>query len=41
MSNTKQIDIDYVANLARIELTKEEKEAYSVNSMTFCRILKN
>ena len=29
MSDNRQIDIDYVANLARIALTPEEKEAFS------------
>lgn len=29
MSETKHIDIDYVANLARIALTGAEKEAFS------------
>jgi aspartyl-tRNA(Asn)/glutamyl-tRNA(Gln) amidotransferase subunit C len=29
MSDTTKIDIDYVANLARIQLTDEEKLAYS------------
>ncbi len=29
MANSPEIDIDYVARLARIELTPEEKEKYS------------
>lgn len=29
MSDNKQIDIDYVANLARIELSDSEKETFS------------
>ena len=29
MSDPSKIDIDYVANLARIELTNEEKKEFS------------
>ena len=29
MSDSPQLDVDYVANLARIELTDEEKEKFS------------
>ena len=29
MSDSPQLDVDYVANLARIELTKEEKNKFS------------
>jgi aspartyl-tRNA(Asn)/glutamyl-tRNA(Gln) amidotransferase subunit C len=43
MSETEHIDIDYVANLARIALTDEEKSAFSKqlgNVLTYIEKLK-